>query len=125
TAFDTAFRKSKTPDDQFASYVAAYGVDPKAAAGLMRDLALPAASADAGVADLANAFAVTATAGPGSPPAMSLAHRLVDSKQLLLAIPVLDRAVKANPKLTEAQTMLAKVFSDLGCAKLAPAPRKS
>jgi len=55
---------------------------------------------------------------------MSLAHRLVDGKQLVLAIPVLDRAVQADPKLTEAKTMLAKVFTDLGCDELAESYRK-
>ncbi|HEX4822921.1 MAG TPA: tetratricopeptide repeat protein [Candidatus Polarisedimenticolaceae bacterium] len=120
TAFDAVFRVSKDTQDQFASSVAAYGIDPKASASLMRDLALPSASGDSAVEDLAHSFDVVSTAGPASPAAMSLAHRLVDQKQLVLVIPVLDRAIKANPKLTEAQTMLAKVFSDLGCPKLAP-----
>ena len=121
TAFDAVFRISKAPEDQLASAIAAYGTNPKASAALMRDLAAPAPSTDAAVSDLANAFAVAGSAGPASPTAMSLAHRLVDSKQLVLVIPVLDRAMKADPKQTEAQTMLAKVFSDLGCSKLAPA----
>jgi len=123
-AFDSVFRLSRAPEDQFASCVAAYGIDPKASAALMRDLALPSPAANAAVDDLANAFAVAGSAGPASPTAMSLAHRLVDGKQLVLAIPVLDRAVQADPKLTEAKTMLAKVFTDLGCDELAESYRK-
>lgn len=117
-AFGDVFVLGRGPQDQFASAVAAYGVDPKTSIPLMRELAMPAASADPNATELANAFAVTATAGPASPASMSLAHRLIDGKQLVLAIPVLDRAIQANPKLTDARPMLAKVYTDLGCPAL-------
>jgi Tfp pilus assembly protein PilF len=119
SAFDSVFRTSRAPEDQLASCIAAYGIDPKASVPLMRQIALPAPSSDQPVDDLANAFALAGTAGPASPVAMSLAHRLVDARQLVLAIPVLDRAVQADPKQSEAKTMLAKVFTDLGCPRLA------
>jgi hypothetical protein len=47
------------------------------------------------VTDLANAFARAATSGAGSEDAMTLARRLVESQQFVLAIPVLDRAIRA------------------------------
>ena len=117
-SFGDVFVLGRGPSDQFASAVAAYGVDPKSSIPLMRELAMPAASADPNATELANAFAVTAIAGPGSAAAMSLAHRLIDGKQLVLAIPVLDRAIQANPKLADAKPMLAKVYTDLGCEPL-------
>ena len=118
-AFDAAFRLGRDGGDQFASYAAAYGIDPKASAALMRELGKPAASSDPSVADLANAFSRAGTAGAASEEAMTLARRLVGAQQFVFAIPVLDRAIKARPKNTEAKTMLQTAFRELGCAPLA------
>jgi Flp pilus assembly protein TadD len=119
TAFDAAFQLGHSVADQFSSYAAAYGVDPKAAAPLMTGLGAPAASSDPALADLANSFARAGTAGAASKDAMALAKSLMDSKQFLLAIPVLDRAILARPKNTEAKTMLKTAYRELGCASLA------
>jgi Flp pilus assembly protein TadD len=119
TAFDAAFRLGHGPADQFASYAAAYGIDPKGAAPLMNGLGAPAASSDPAVADLANSFARAGTAGAGSKEAMTLAKSLLDSQQFLIAIPVLDRAIQARPKDAEAKTMLKTAYRELGCASLA------
>lgn len=119
TAFDAAFQLGHGPADQFASYAAAYGIDPKGAAPLMHGLGAPAASSDPAVADLANSFARAGTAGAGSKEAMTLAKSLLDSQQFLIAIPVLDRAVQARPKDAEAKTMLKTTYRELGCASLA------
>ena len=119
TAFDTAFRLGHGVADEFASYAAAYGIDPKASAGLMRELATPAPSSDPNVTDLANAFARAGTAGAYSQEAMTLARSLLASQQFVLAIPVLDRAIKASPKNTEATTMFETAFRELGCEQLA------
>ena len=43
TAFDAAFRLGRGVADELASFAAAYGVDPKASALLMRELGTPAA----------------------------------------------------------------------------------
>ncbi len=118
-AFDAAFRLGHGVGDQFASYAAAYGIDPKGSAALMRELGAPAASSDPSVADLANSFARAGTAGPASREAMTLARSLLASQQFVLAIPVLDRAIRARPKDAEAKTMLQTTFRELGCASLA------
>jgi tetratricopeptide (TPR) repeat protein len=118
-AFDTAFRLGHDPGDQFASYAAAYGIDPKASTSLMRELGTPSPTTDPAVADLANSFALAGTAGGGSKEAMTLARTLVGQQQYLFAIPVLDRAVKANPKNAEAASLLKGTFKALGCESLA------
>ncbi len=119
TSFDTAFRLDHGVADEFASYVAAYGVNPKASVALMRELATPAPSEDPSVSQLANAFARAGLAGTASKEAMTLARSLLASQQFVLAIPVLDRASKADPKNTEAATMLKTTFRELGCEQLA------
>jgi len=118
-AFDAAFRLGRGVPDEFAAYAAAYGIDPKASAALMRELGTPTPSSDPSVADLANAFARAGTQGASSEEAMTLARRLVAAQQYLFAIPVLDRAIRANPKNTEAKTMLATAYRALGCEALA------
>ena len=118
-AFDAAFRLGRGVPDQFASYVAAYGVDPAGGAGMMRELGTPTPSSDAAVLDLANAFARAGKAGAGSAEAMTLARSLVASQQYLFAIPVLDRALQAQPKNSEAKAMLGDTYRALGCAGLA------
>jgi tetratricopeptide (TPR) repeat protein len=119
SAFDTAFRLSHDVSDEFASYAAAYGLDPKASAILMRELGTPAPSSDAAVVDLANAFVRAGTAGASSKEAMALARSLLGSEQYVFAIPVLDRAIKAKPGDTEATTMLKTAYRELGCEPLA------
>jgi tetratricopeptide (TPR) repeat protein len=119
SAFDAAFQLGHGVADQFASYAAAYGTDPKGTAPLMRSLGAPAASSDPSVADLANSFARAGTAGAGSKEAMALAKSLLDAQQFVLAIPVLDRAIQARPKDAEAKTMWKTTFRELGCASLA------
>jgi Flp pilus assembly protein TadD len=117
-AFDALFRAGRSVDDQFASAAAAYGVDPKGSVDLMRALSAPAADADKGVADLANLYALAGKEGPGSAAALSLGRKLVAAQQLVIAIPVLDRAVKASPGNAEAKTLLSKVYTDLGAPGL-------
>ena len=118
-AYDALFRAKRSPSDQLASAAAAYGADPKGSVEIMRSLAVPAAGADPGMTDLANLYAAAGTAGPASPAAISLGRKLVASQQLVIAIPVLDRAAKADPKNDEARKLLVQVYRDLGCAGLA------
>jgi len=56
---------------------------------------------------------------PLSAEAMTLARNLVTSEQYLLAIPVLDRALKASPANADAKSLLAKSYRELGCPRLA------
>jgi tetratricopeptide (TPR) repeat protein len=119
TAFDATYRLSKDPQDRFASFAAAYGIDPKESVAFMNQLSVPSASVNAAESELAHAFALAGNKGATSEQAQSLARRLVKDKQLVLAIPVLDRALKADPKLTEMKGLLASVYGSLGCEKLA------
>jgi Flp pilus assembly protein TadD len=118
-SFDATFRLSHGVADEFASYAAAYGIDPQASSALMRELSAPTPSSDPSVADLANAFALAGAKGPSSKEALELGRKLVSSKQYLLAIPVLDRAVQTAPKDTEAATLLGEAYRALGCPQLA------
>jgi len=118
-AFDAAFRLGRDVPDEFASYAATYGIDPKASAALMRELGTPTPSSDPSVVDLANTFVRAGTKGASSEDAMTLARQLIAAQQYLFAIPVLDRAIRANPKNTEAKTMLATAYRALGCEALA------
>jgi tetratricopeptide (TPR) repeat protein len=119
SAFDAVYRISGDPQDQMASYVAAYGVDPSVAVPLIQTLAAQA-SGEGVSDDIAALFAGAGTKGPASPEAMTLAERLVEEKLHVLVIPVLDRAIRANPNLGDAKTMITKVYADLGCPRLAP-----
>jgi tetratricopeptide (TPR) repeat protein len=119
SAWDGVFRLTRLEGDALASAAAAYALDPKAAVPLFRDLAMPTPSANKGVADVANLYALAGTAGPGSDAAKGLAKGLIDSGQLVLAIPLLDSAVKADAKDASSKALLVKVFNDLGCGALA------
>jgi tetratricopeptide (TPR) repeat protein len=123
STFDVAFRLGHDVSDEFASYAAAYGLDPKGSAILMRELGTAAPSADAAVVDLANAFVRAGDAGASSKEAMALARSLIASQQYVFAIPVLDRAIRVKPGDAEATTMLKTAYRELGCEPLADAKR--
>lgn len=125
TAFDAAFRLSRGAADQFASYAAAYGLDPKAGGSLMRQLATATATSDAAIVDTAGEFVRAGAAGPASETAMALARKLMTSQQFVFAIPVLDRAIQANPKNAGAKQLLGQAYHELGCPQLAKESRGS
>ena len=118
--FNAAFQQGRGVADQFASYVAAYGADPKLAAEPMRKLGAPGPATDPMVADYANGFVRAAKGGPASADAMTLARKLVGAGQHVFAIPVLDRALHAEPNNAEAKALLTTAYTALGCAALAP-----
>ena len=118
-AFDDLSRSGRAMEDRFAAAAAAYGMDPKGSLELMKELAHPTASADQAVTDLAYQWFLVVKEGPGSAAAVSLGRKLAQTQQLVLAIPVLDRAAQANPKNDEAKKLLAKVYADLGAPALA------
>jgi tetratricopeptide (TPR) repeat protein len=119
SAWDDVHRLTRLDGDALASAAAAYAIDPKAAVPLFRDLATPSPSSNKGVADVANLFALAGTAGPRSDAAKGLAKGLIDSGQLVLAIPLLDSAVRADATDASSKGLLVKVFTDLGCEALA------
>lgn len=118
SAFESVFRAGRGASDQFAAAAAAYGVDPKGSLSLMQELAVPAAGADPAMTELAHLYTLASSAGPGSEAAMSLGRKLVSSQQLLIAIPVLDRASKDPKRGAEARKLLAQTYKDLGCEAL-------
>jgi tetratricopeptide (TPR) repeat protein len=120
TAFDAAFRLGRGVPDEFASYAAAYGLDPKTSAAMMGKLGSHGPGSDPSVADLANGFVRAAKAGPASDEALALAKHLVTAEQYVFAIPVLDRARQAAPTNADAKTMIKAAYRGLGCESLAP-----
>jgi Flp pilus assembly protein TadD len=119
-AFDAAFTLGQGAADRLASLAASYGIEPKASEGPARELGAGGPSADPSVTDLGNQFAAAAKSGPSSRDALTLARTLIAAQQYVLAIPVLDRAIKAAPANSEAKTMLKTVYGELGCPSLAP-----
>ena len=120
STFDAAFRLSNDRADEFAAYAATYGLDPAVSASFMSEIASPAAASEPAIVELAKAFARAGTSGASSEDAMTLARSLVESEQFVFAIPVLDRAVKADSTNTEAKSMLQNAFRELGCKPPAP-----
>ncbi len=119
SSFDAAFREGRDAADQFASHVAAYGLDPTIAGKSMHQLGT-SASTDPSVASLANQFALAATKGAGSKDAIVLARTLASAERYVFAIPVLDRALKADAGNADAKTMMKEAYTALGCPALAP-----
>jgi tetratricopeptide (TPR) repeat protein len=120
TAFDDLFRSSRAVEDQFAAAAAAYGADPTASMEPLKALVQHSASSEQAVNDLAYQYWLAAKQGPGSVHALSLGRQLVTSQQLVIAIPLLDRAMQANPKNEEPKKLFAKLYADLGAPGLTP-----
>lgn len=116
-AFNAAFRLGQGEADELASYAASYGLDPESSSFLMRRLVQAAPTTDATVTALAEAFARAGTSGPGSEDALRLARKLMADQQFVLAIPVLDRLIRAGND--EAKTMLKTTYRELGSPRLA------
>lgn len=124
SGYDTAFATGKQDQDRFAAAVAAYGADPATSRDLFAELATPTASAPQAMLTLAGEFATAAAQGPGSTAASNLAKKVVDGKQELLAIPILDRYIRAKPADAAARERLAAVYRALGSPALAAAVSK-
>jgi hypothetical protein len=123
SAYQKAHAVGKSEQDRFGAAVASYGIDPAASREELLALATPAAASDPNVVPLAATFAKAAEDGPASATAMQLARNLVLNKQELLAIPVLDRVLAAQPGHKDASKLLADLYDALGCKKLASAVR--
>jgi tetratricopeptide (TPR) repeat protein len=124
SAYEAAFAAGRQDQDRFAAAVAAYGVDPAASKELFQELATPTASSPPAMIALAADFATAAAQGPASAAASNLAKKVVDGKQELLAIPLLDRYLKAKPGDRQAQERLSAVYRALGSPSLAAAVSK-
>jgi hypothetical protein len=70
---------------------------------------------------MANSFALAAAEDPPGTATKALAKDLVTKQQELLAIPLLDRMLVAQPADPEAVSLLADIYEKLGCGKLASA----
>jgi tetratricopeptide (TPR) repeat protein len=124
SAYEAAFSAGKQESDRFAAAVAAYGHDPASSKELFQELATPTASAPPAMLTLASEFATVAAQGPGSAAASSLAQKVIGAKQELLAIPLLDRYLKAKPADAKAREHLAAVYRALESPSLAEAVSK-
>src|SRR6516162_6284125 len=118
-AWESVHQASRQDADAVAAATAAYGIDPKASVALFNELATPSPSAQQAVLDLAQQFSAAGTAGPGSEAAMSLAKKLLADGQDLLAIPVLDRAMRSPKTAAKAKSTLVKLYDDFVCPELA------
>jgi len=118
-AYDGLFRKTRAVEDEFAGLVAAYGLDPKGAAGLMTQAMAPSASSQPALVELADGFIRAGKSGAASGEAIALARRLMTAGQQVLAIPVLDRALAAQPGSQDARALMAQAYRELGCDALA------
>src|SRR6185503_18713570 len=123
SAYQRALAVSKAEEDRLGAAVSSYGIDPAASREELLAMATPAASSDPTVVPLAATFAKAAKDGPASSTAMDLARNLIQNKQELLAIPVLDRVLAAQPGHKDAGKLLADLYDALGCPKLASAVR--
>lgn len=124
SAYEAAFAVGKQDADRFAAAVAAYGSDPASSKELFQELATPTASAPAAMLGLANEFASVAAQGPGSAAAASLAKKVAEAKQELLAIPLLDRYLRVKPADAQARERLTAVYRALESPSLAAAVSK-
>jgi tetratricopeptide (TPR) repeat protein len=124
SAYEAAFTAGKQDGDRFAAAVAAYGNDPASSKELFQELAAPSASAPPAMLTLAVDFATAAAQGPGSVAASNLATKVIGAKQELLAIPLLDRYLKAKPTDAQARERLAAVYRALESPSLAEAVSK-
>lgn len=123
-AYDAAFAASRSDEDRFGSAVALYGLDPRAAAEAFAELAQPAPSADPAGIDLAVKFSGAAR-DPGGAAAVALADEAIASGNVVLAIPVLDRLVRARPADAALRAKLADVFRTLEAPALAEGALKA
>ncbi len=112
-SFQAAFTASRDDLDRVGAAVAAYGVDPASSEPLFREIAGPAASAAPGAGELAARFLEVIARGPASAEAVALARELVSGSMQILALPLLERAVAADPELGEARAMLAGIYRGL------------
>lgn len=120
-SFEAAFTASREDADRMGAAAAAYGIDPASSEPLFRELATEAASAVPGAADLASRFLAAIRSGPASAETLGLARELVSRSMELLAIPLLSRAVEADPSLAEPRAELARVYRALRYDRLAAA----
>lgn len=118
-SFQAAFTASRDDLDRVGAAVAAYGVDPASSEPLFRELAGPAPSGAPGAEALSARFLGVIEKGPASAEAVSLARELVSASMEILALPLLERAVAADPKLDEARAMLADIYRALRYERLA------
>lgn len=118
SAYDAAFRAGRQDPDRLGAAAAAYGVDPKAALPDLEEIALPAASSDPTAVELASLYVAAAKAGPTSPAAINLAKKLTGEGQPVLALPILEQALRAKPPAKEAADLRKKAYEDLGFGSL-------
>lgn len=118
-SFQAAFTASRDDLDRVGAAVAAYGVDPASSEPLFQEIAGPAPSGAAGAQELAARFLEVIAKGPASAEAVALARELASASMEILALPLLERAVAADPKLGEARAMLAEIYRALRYERLA------
>jgi tetratricopeptide (TPR) repeat protein len=116
-----AFEAGREEGDRLGAAAAAVASDLNTAKNELRDLAVPASSADPTLAELAASLLKAASAPAAARGNIALAKKLADGGKELLAVPVLHRALKADPRLEDAAFLLAGIERRFGFPSVAEA----
>lgn len=119
SAYQAAFERSRQDGDRLGAAVSAFRVDSKIARVELQELTTPAASADPALVALAERLVESTKGGAASKAVLAEARRLKNDGQDLLAIPLLDRALRSTPGNRDFALLLAEVLRGFGAEALA------
>jgi tetratricopeptide (TPR) repeat protein len=117
--WNAAFEAGREEEDRLGAAAAAVASDLNAAKSELRDLAVPASSADPALVDLAASLLKAASAPAAARGNIALAKKLADGGKELLAAPLLHRALRADPGLKDAASQLAAIERKFGFPSVA------
>jgi len=112
--WQASFKIGREDADRLGAAAAAIAVDLAVAKAELKDLATPAASAAPGLVERAKSLLEAASAGATAKNNIVIAKKLADDKQELLALPVLHRALRADPQFKEAAALLSGIERAFG-----------
>ncbi len=125
SAYQAAFAIEHQDEDRLGAAAAAIGADAKVARAELEELATPAASASPALVAFAGDFLRALAAAPASRTSLDVARGFSTAGQDLLAVPLLDRALRAKPGQPEATELLAGIYARFDCPVLATGLRRA
>jgi tetratricopeptide (TPR) repeat protein len=117
--WQAAFKGGRMDEDRLGAAAAAVAFDPKTAAGELSEQATPAASANPALVELAAELLDAASSSGAAKKNIALAKKLADGGKELLAVPLLHRALRADPGLRDAASQLAVIERKFGFPSVA------
>ncbi|MBZ5637295.1 MAG: hypothetical protein LAO51_00910 [Acidobacteriia bacterium] len=114
-----AFEAGREDGDRLDAAAVALAFDVTTAKSELQDLAAPASSANPEVVRLAQDLLGAASASAAAKGNLELAKKLAGGGRQLLAVPVLHRALRADPGLGEAASLLAGIERKFGFPSVA------